>query len=228
MAQAVRVRQLAFDLAHAESFAREDFVVGPLNRDAYTLVSRWPDWPAPVVALVGPGGAGKSHLAAIWAAEAGARFLAARALAEANLQAALATGSLVVEDLSPGGYDEPALFHLLNLAREHEAFVLLTAAETAALRAALPDLASRLRAIPSVRLGAPDEALLHAVLVKLFADRQLQVDPSLVGFVLSRIERSVSAAKEAVARLDAEALRLRRPVTRTLAAELFREASDGG
>src|SRR5690606_26637366 len=129
------------------------------------------------------GGAGKSHLAAIWAAEAGARFLAARALAEADLQAALATGSLVVEDLSPGGYDEPALFHLLNLAREHEAFVLLTAAETAALRAALPDLASRLRAIPSVRLGAPDEALLHAVLVKLFADRQLQVDPSLVGFV---------------------------------------------
>jgi chromosomal replication initiation ATPase DnaA len=224
MGQAVRARQLAFDLVHAESFSREDFVVGPPNRDAFALITRWPDWPAPVTALVGPSGAGKSHLAAVWAAEAGARFLAARALGEARLPAALATGALVVEDLSPGGFDEPALFHLLNLAREHEAFVLLTAADAAALRASLPDLASRLRAVPAVRLGAPDDALLRAVLVKLFADRQLQVDAGLLDFLLGHIERSVPAAKTAVARLDAEALRLRRPVTRTLAAELFREA----
>jgi chromosomal replication initiation ATPase DnaA len=223
MGHAVRARQLAFDLSHAESFLREDFVAGPSNRDAFALVARWPDWPAPVVALVGPKGSGKSHLAAIWAAEAGARFLAARALTAANLLAALATGALVVEDLAAGAFDEAALFHLLNLAREHEAFLLLTAAEAADLRAGLPDLASRLRAVPTVRLGAPDDALLRAVLVKLFADRQLQVDPGLIGFLAERIERSVPAAKAAVARLDAEALRLRRPVTRALAAELFRE-----
>jgi chromosomal replication initiation ATPase DnaA len=143
-------------------------------------------------------------------------------LREVSLPASLATGALVVEDLSPGAFDEPALFHLLNLVREHEAFVLLTAAGGASLAATLPDLASRLRAIPTLRLGPPDEPLLRAVLVKLFADRQLQVDEGLVSFLLGRIERSIPAAKSAVARLDAEALRLRRPVNRTLAAELFR------
>jgi chromosomal replication initiation ATPase DnaA len=222
MVQPVRARQLAFDLAHGESFLREDFLVGPPNSAAFSLIERWPDWPTPVVALVGPEGSGKSHLAAIWAAQAGARFLAARALRQANLPAALATGALVVEDLALEGFDEAALFHLLNLAREHEASMLLTASDIAALRPALPDLASRLRAVPVIRVGAPDPALLRAVLVKLFADRQLQVDEGLIGFLIGRIERSVPAAKAAVARLDAEALRLRRPVNRALAAELFR------
>jgi chromosomal replication initiation ATPase DnaA len=175
-----------------------------------------------VVALIGPEGSGKSHLAAIWAAEAGARFLSARALREANLPASLATGALVVEDLCAGAFDEPALFHLLNLTREHEAFMLLSARDSAALNAALPDLASRLRAVPRITVGPADEALLRAVLVKLFADRQLQVDEGLVTFLLGRIERTVPAAKAAVARLDGEALRLRRPVNRALAAELLR------
>ncbi|MBX6426035.1 MAG: chromosomal replication initiator DnaA [Variibacter sp.] len=220
MAQPVRARQLAFDLFHGESLSREDFLVGPTNAEALALIERWPDWPTPIVALVGPAGAGKSHLAAIWAAEAGARFLSARALREADLPAALATGALVVEDLAPGAFDERALFHLLNLAREQEAFVLLTSGAPA-LTAKLPDLASRLRAVPVVRLAPPDEALLRAVLVKLFADRQLRVDEGLITFLIGRIERSVPAAKAAVARLDGEALRLRRPVNRALAAELF-------
>jgi chromosomal replication initiation ATPase DnaA len=217
-----QARQLAFDLAHVESYSRDDFLRGSANTEALALVERWPDWPTPVVALVGPEGSGKSHLAAIWAAEAGARFLSARAMREADLPASLATGALVVEDLSAAAFDENALFHLLNLAREHEAFMLLTAADGSALGARLPDLASRLRAVPAVRIGVPDEALLRAVLVKLFADRQLQADGALVNFLLGRIERSVPAAKAAVARLDAEALRLRRPVNRTLAAELFK------
>src|SRR5882762_5972741 len=113
-------RQLALALGHAESFAREDFLGGPSNAAALALIECWPDWPGRAVVLVGPEGSGKSHLAAIWAANAGARFLAARSLGEANLPAALVTGALVVEDLAAGLFDEQVAFHLLNLAREED------------------------------------------------------------------------------------------------------------
>lgn len=218
-------RQLALALPHAESFAREDFLLGSPNEAALALVERWPDWPDRALLLIGPEGAGKSHLAAIWAEIAGARRVAARALGETNLIGALATGALVIED-APAQLDERALFHLLNLMREEEAFLLITARTApGSWSLALPDLASRLRAIPSVALTAPDDALLHALLIKLFADRQLAVDESLVKYLVTRIERSFAAAKAAVEALDREALRLKRPVTRALAAELLaREA----
>jgi chromosomal replication initiation ATPase DnaA len=216
-------RQLALALDHAESFAREDFLTGPCNATALALIERWPDWPGQALALVGPEGAGKSHLAAIWAGVAGARFLAARALATALLPAALATGALVVEDIDPGQFDERALFHLLNLAREEGAFVLLTArTPPAGWKLAIADLASRLKALPVAALTAPDDILLRGVLVKLFADRQLAVDESLVGFLANRIERSIGAARAVVAELDREAMRQQRPLTRALAAEILR------
>ena len=216
-------RQLAFALPHAESFAREDFLQGSSNAAALRLIEQWPDWPDRVLALVGPEGAGKSHLAAIWAEIAGARRVSARALGETNLIGALATGALVIED-APARLDERALFHLLNLIREEEAFLLITAqAAPGRWGVALPDLASRLRAVPTVALSAPDDALLRAVLVKLFADRQLGVDSSLVSYLTTRIERSFAAARAAVETLDREALRMQRPVTRALAAELLRE-----
>jgi chromosomal replication initiation ATPase DnaA len=216
-------RQLALALAHAESFAREDFLSGPGNAAALTLIESWPDWPARSVVLVGPEGAGKSHLAAIWAQAAGARFLAARALDERGVPGALATGALVVEDLEPGGFDERALFHLVNLAREEAAYLLLTARSAPATWAlAVRDLASRLKAMPAVALAAPDDALLRAVLVKLFADRQLAVDEGLIGYVAARIERSFAGARAAVAALDQEAMRRKRPLTRALAAEILR------
>jgi len=228
MAQHRAARQLALDLPHIESYAREDFVAAPSNADALATVERWPDWPAPVLALIGPEGSGKSHLAAIWAAEAGARFLSGRALRQADLPAALVTGALVLEDVG-ADTDERALFHVLNLAREEAAFLLLTARSLpSAWPTSVPDLASRLRAILTVALAAPDDSLLRAVLVKLFADRQLQVDEGLIAFLLARIERSLSAAKTAVSRLDEEALRQRRPVNRALAAELFREGPGSG
>jgi chromosomal replication initiation ATPase DnaA len=214
-------RQLALALPHAESFARDDFLSGASNKSALGLIERWPDWPDRALALVGPEGAGKSHLAAIWADIAGARRVSARALGETGLMAALATGALVVEDAS-AQLDERALFHLLNLMRQEEAYILITAQTAPAnWRVDLPDLASRLRAIPVVGLEAPDDALLRAVLVKLFADRQLAVDESLIGYVVTRIERSFAAARAVVNELDREALRLKRPVTRALAAELL-------
>jgi len=223
MANRAAPRQLALALPHAESFAREDFLPGPSNQAALALIERWPDWPARAAALIGPEGSGKSHLAAMWANSAGARFLAARALGMTNLTSALATGALVVEDLIPGQFDERALFHLINLAREEEAYLLLTA-QTAPTgwRIALSDLVSRLLAIPAVMLSPPDDALLRAVLIKLFADRQLTVDESLIAYLTTRLERSFAAARAAVETLDGEALGRKRPVTRALAAEVLK------
>jgi chromosomal replication initiation ATPase DnaA len=214
-------RQLALALGHHTSFAREDFLAGPSNAAALAMIERWPDWPDRLLVVAGPPGSGKSHLAAIWAGAAGARFLAARALAEADLLGALSTGALVIEDVAGDAADERALFHLINLAREEEAFVLVTApTPPSGWTLRLADLASRLRALPVVALGPPDDALLRAVMVKLFADRQLAVDESLLAYLMNRIERSFAAAHAAVERLDREALRLRRPVTRALAAEI--------
>ena len=214
-------RQLVLSFEPGANFARDDFLEGPSNAMALRLVERWPDWPARVVAIVGPEGSGKSHLADIWANRTGARRLSARALDQTAVPGALATGALALENVAEP-LDEVALFHLLNLAKEDEATVLLTAREPPAQWAIrLPDLVSRLRALTVVELAAPDDALLRAVLVKLFVDRQLAVDESLISYLVARIERSFAAARAAVAALDREALRQRRPVTRALAAELF-------
>jgi chromosomal replication initiation ATPase DnaA len=214
-------RQLALALPHAENFSRDDFLTGASNQAALKLIEQWPDWPDRTLAIVGPEGAGKSHLAAIWADIAGARRVSARLLGETDLPAALATGALVVEDAAEE-LDERALFHLLNLVRQQEGFALLTTRTPPALwRVDLPDLGSRLRAIPTVELPPPDDALLRAVMVKLFADRQLAVDEALISYLSTRMERSFAAARAAVEDLDREALRQKRPVTRALAAELL-------
>lgn len=217
-------RQLVLALDHAVSYARDDFLAGPSNAAALTLVERWPDWPNRVMALVGPEGAGKSHLAAMWAESSGARVLAANLLSEETLPTALATGALVLEDLEADGLDERALFHLLNLAREEGAYVLVTVrTPPSAFKVAIRDLGSRLRALPAVTLAAPDDQLLRLVMVKLAADRQLALDQTVVNYVANRIERSFAAARAAVDRLDEESMRMHRPVTRALAAELFRD-----
>jgi chromosomal replication initiation ATPase DnaA len=221
-------RQLAFELDPRENFAREDFLRGPGNAAALDLVESWPNWPARTVALVGPEGAGKSHLAAMWAGAANARRFVTPSLDEAAVPAALSTGALVIERADAaehGGAGERAMFHLLNLAREQGAFLLITARTAPATWSiGLPDLASRLRALPVVALAGPDDTLLRAVLVKLFADRQLAVDDSLISFLMIRIERSFAAARAIVADLDREALRRRRPVTRALAGEILGSA----
>jgi chromosomal replication initiation ATPase DnaA len=217
-----RPRQLALALDHAESYAREDFLSGPANEAALKLIESWPNWPANAVALVGPEGSGKSHLASIWAADAGARLMSGGALAASGLPAALATGALVVE--AADAADERALFHLINLAREERAFLLFTSRRAPSIwPVAVPDLVSRLRALPVVTLQAPDDAMLRGLIIKLAADRQLALAESVVRYLATRIERSYAAARAAVIALDNEALRRGRPPTRALAAELFRD-----
>ena len=225
MASSVHPRQLAFALPHAESLTRDNFLEGPANAAALTLVDAWPEWPNRTMLLVGPEGSGKSHLAAIWAEQAGARSTSAHALTAANVPAELATGALVVEDLRAAAFDERALFHLLNLAREDEASILITARlPPSAIEIELRDLRSRLRAVPIVSLLPPDDHLFRALIVKFCADRQLAVDEQVVGYLVTRLERSYATARQAIELLDREGLRLGRPVTRALAAELLRQS----
>lgn len=217
-------RQLAFVLPHAESLSRDDFLDGPANAAGLALIESWPDWPNRIMMLVGAQGSGKSHLAAIWAEEAGARSTAAHALTAADVPAALATGALVVEDVDPASMDERALFHLLNLARQDEAFVLMTGRlPPSSFEVGLRDLRSRLRAVPVVTLQQPDDHLFRALIVKFGADRQMNLDEAVVSYLASRIERSFVAAREAIERLDIESLRRGRPVTRALAVEVLRQ-----
>jgi len=220
----VHPRQLAFVLPHEESLTRDNFLEGPANATALALIDAWPEWPSRTMLLVGPEGSGKSHLAAIWAEASGARSTTAHALTLANVPPALATGALVVEDLRSQDFDERALFHLLNLAREDGASMLITARlPPSALDIELRDLRSRLRALPAVSLLPPDDVLFRALIVKSCADRQLTVDDAVVGYLANRIERSYAAVRDTVGLLDREALRMGRPVTRAFAAEILRK-----
>jgi chromosomal replication initiation ATPase DnaA len=227
MSASAAQRQLVLDLGHDASYAREDFIRGEANAVGLALIDRWPDWPDRAVVVVGPEGSGKSHLAAIWAARSGARGIAADAVDHVDVPDLLATGALVIENLEPGdGLDERALFHLLNLVREERASLLITTRSLpAGWTLQTPDLASRLRALPVVSLALPDEKLLRALLMKLAADRQLDLDDSVVNYLIVRVERSFAGIQEAIARLDHAAMQQKRPVTRALAAELFRDGT---
>lgn len=217
-------RQLPLELPHVVSFRRDDFLEAQANENALALVERWPDWPSNTAAIVGPHGSGKSHLASIWAERAGARVVPAKLLSRDDVPRALATGALVVENLAAGTFDENALFHLLNLAKEEAAWILFTAERSLESGIAkLPDLASRLRTVPAVKLDAPDDALIAAVLVKLFADRQIAIEQDVVAYLLPRMERSLGSARELVSRIDAAALAEGRPATRAFVSALLRE-----
>lgn len=212
--------QLTFDLPVREALGREDFFVSQANATALAALDGWADWPQGKIALVGPAAAGKSHLARVWAAEASATILSARELEAADLPAL--GPRVVVEDADEIAGQRPAeeaLFHLHNLTAAQGGRLLVTA-RTPPNRwpIALPDLASRMQATALARLDPPDDALLSAVLMKLFADRQLAVPPAVLSYLAPRIERSFAAARDAVERIDAYALAQRRPITRPLAA----------
>lgn len=214
-------RQLPLELPLAERRGREDWIVSAANAEATALVERWPHWPSDVLLLVGPAGSGKSHLARLFAETSGAAVVDAAGLADRDPTDLAAAGAVVVEDLGPG-LSEPALFHLLNAVRQAEGRALLTA-ETppVAWDLRLADLSSRLRAATPITLAEPDDALLEALLAKLFADRQTLVDPAVLAFVARRMERSFAAARDLVAALDREALAAKSAVTRSVAARVL-------
>jgi len=212
-------RQLPLPLPHEPSFAREDFLAFPSNAAALALIDAWPRWPAAQMLLSGPEGSGKSHLAAIFARQTGATRLDGRSLGDPD--AATKGTALVIDDADAGG-DEAALFHLMNFARSRNVSVLMTARTPPDLwRVRTPDLLSRLRLAPVVEIAPPEPELIEAALTKLFADRQLGVETSLIAYVARRLERSLGAARALVEALDAEALAQGRKVTRTMAAALL-------
>jgi chromosomal replication initiation ATPase DnaA len=219
---AARPSQLALDLARPPGFGREDFLVSGSNERAYAMVEAWPAWPDSVLLLIGPPGAGKSHLGAIWTARAAARVISAASLDDADLEA-LASGPLLVEDLDPAGPAQTKLFHLLNLVRERGFGLLLTARDPPEAQGlTIPDLVSRLRLAPRAEIGPPDDALTRAVLVKLLVDRQLVVDTGLVDYAALRLGRSLDAARLFIEEIDRRALSRKSRITRTIAAEVIR------
>lgn len=214
------IRQLAFDLPNPEAMTREHFFVAPSNILALQAVDGWEDWPGRKLLLIGPEGAGKTHLAHIWAALSDAVILPAESLDDTDV-AGLSGRAVVVEDADRIGGDEAQLFHLHNLATTTGALLLTARTPPRDWGLSLPDLKSRMQATAIAQLDAPDDALLSAVLVKLFADRQVVVPANLIPYLISRMPRSIGAARALVAALDARALAAGRPITRPLAGEIL-------
>jgi len=217
-------RQLTFDLPGQPALGRGDFFVSPGNAAAVEAVQGWHDWPQGKLVLVGPQGAGKTHLAHVWAAICDARIVAAGDLAGADV-AALAGGPVAVEDadgLAGDAAGEEALFHLHNMVLAQGQPLLITA-QTPPARwgLTLPDLASRMQGSALVSLAAPDDALLAAVLVKLFSDRQIAVEPGVIGYLTDRMERSFAEAGRLVEALDRAALSEKRRITKVLARQVL-------
>ena len=222
-------RQLAFDLPVRAAVGRQDFFVSAANAVAVDMIDQWPDWPACTLFLVGPPGSGKSHLAHVWCGASGAPLISAGMLRTETVPEALKAGALALEDAPGLTLDERAFFHLMNHAREHRAFVLVTSQTLPAQwPVELADLKSRLRASPVVELKRPDDALLRAILVKHFADRQIAVEEAVVSYLVSRMERSFDAARRLVAEIDQRALAEKAEVTRGFVARVLAEWNEPG
>lgn len=216
-------RQFVLDLGHRQALGREDFLVASSNRDAVMWLDRWPDWSAPALALHGPPGCGKSHLVQVFASASGAAVVDAAALKGDDPPRLLAGRSAIVVEDADRQVNETALFHLYNAVQERGAHLLLTGrSPPARWGLALPDLRSRLISGPTVVIAPPDDALMAAVLVKLFADRQIKVGQEVIAFLLARMERSFAAARAVVAAADDLALAKHRPVATPLVAEALR------
>jgi len=218
----VTLTQLTLDLPHRTALGAEDFLVSDCNRAAVKLIDAWPQWPDHVQLLIGPAASGKTHLARVWQALSGARALSPDMLRVDFIDGMEAGTPLVVEDADRTDYEEKALFHLVNLARENRLFVLLTARSAPNLwRLSLPDLLSRLNAVPAVEIGPADDALIQTVMLKHFVDRQLDIDPKVLTYLSLHVDRSLAAAEAAVAAIDRAALATGRKISRQLVSEVL-------
>ena len=214
--------QLAIDLPHRPALGRADFLVSECNAAALGWIERWPQWPAPALVLHGPAGSGKSHLAGLWRERSGGVAVAGEALSQADPNELASRPAVALDDAAQA--PERSLLHLYNCCTEAGASLLVVAREApASWPIALPDLASRLRAAPAVAIAPPDDGLLAAVLVKLFADRQVRVAPGVIRFLLRRMDRSFAAAGALAERLDRLALGAGRPITVALARRALAE-----
>jgi chromosomal replication initiation ATPase DnaA len=206
-------RQLVLDLPHRPAQGRGDFLVAPSNAAAVAWIDRWPDWPGPGLALYGPPGSGKSHLAAVWQARSGAAAVTARALAAGRIEArhcVFEEGETALGDPKAA----EALFHLYNRIAAQRGHLLVTGAEPPARwKVPLADLGSRLRALPAAEIKPPDDEMLSGLFAKLFRDRQLAVAGEVILYLVQRIERSCAAVAQSVEILDRASLAERRPIT---------------
>lgn len=218
--------QLLLPLSSSPRFGLEDFLVGRANDAAFAYIERWPRWLAPAAVITGPEGSGKTHLAAIFANASQATLMRADHL-DRDAVPVLAKGrALVLEDCDRFPPDEVALFHLINLARETGLFIVMTARLAPDLWGIrTPDLLSRLRLQPLLELHEPDDALLAALFVKHFSDRQISVETHVVTYAMARIERSYAAVQDLVAALDRQSLIRKKPVTRALVAEILGDSA---
>jgi len=215
-------RQMSFDLPIASAMSRDDFIVDDTNRNALDMIVSWPDWPSNVVVLAGPVGCGKSHLAAIHSQQSGAAFLPNDDLPKPEDLPVLGNTPVIVEDAHIVQLDETKMFHLLNHVRERATTMLITSRSWPdSWPLTLPDLRSRLRAAHPLELNEPGDQLLRQVMVKLFADRQLTIEPRVLDYIIVRMERSLSAAGRVVNDLDRLSLEEGRPITRQLAADIL-------
>ena len=214
--------QLPLGLPVRAATGREAFLVAEANLQALARIDAWRDWPEGKLALAGPPGAGKSHLAAVWAAETGATLLTGPDLPEAGKVDPRAVVVEAADRVAGAAEAERRLLHLHNrVTAEGGRLLLVGRAPPARWPVALPDLASRLAATALARIGPPDDALLAAILVKLFEDRQIAAPPALVTWLVPRMERSFAAAERLVAALDARALATGRPIGHKLAREVL-------
>lgn len=219
-------RQIPFDLGHRTAMGREDFLIAPSNEDAVAWIDLWPEWPAPALILYGPVASGKSHLAAVWGEKANAACVNPSTLNDTSIRQIAATAKHVIledaDNLIGNVEAEKGLFHLYNLFKEENRSILLTLQEPPVRRAfAVPDLASRLRAAPTVAIREPDDVLLGSILVKLFNDRQLRVGQEVITYILSRMERSFEEARRIVDAADQRAMSEKRAVSVPLLKEIL-------
>lgn len=217
---------LDFILPRRRARGRNGFLVSTSNEDALKMIDNWRDWPDGRLALVGPEGAGKTHLAHVWMAEADAELVSAAMLRADDAPALVAANAVVVEDVDRIGAApeaETALFHLMNLAMSEGARLLLTgrgAPQT--WRIATPDLASRLRGLTTVSISPPDDALMVDLLARHIANRHLRVDKDVIAYLAPRIERSAAAVGDVVDRLDRAAFAEKRAITKPFVRKILK------